>query len=198
MIWIILSVRKTVRKSLSHSFERRSTKSTATQEFSSSLAFNNNQSNPNQKSSSWIIRRTNSTSSQLELNLLARTRRVAWMAVLYTIPFYITILMMEIRISQDWDRKLILVYMMNIYLAVAMPLQGFINWLVYIRPKIVGQCCSRQPRTMAEKEHEQEEEAKIDDEEQQSRSLSSTVNRHGEETAEPVSLKEQGDDACRI
>lgn len=82
---------------------------------------------------------------QLERETRSKNNSVLIMALLYTIPFYLTwVVPSSIMIRQQiaWMGKNFFEfsvrtsYASNVYIAVAMPLQGFFNWFVYMFPRI--------------------------------------------------------------
>jgi len=72
-----------------------------------------------------------------------RTKQVATMALLYTAPFYITWIVpaciflkqfLAFRGMARFNPNARLVYASNVYVSTALPLQGFLKWLIYFNP----------------------------------------------------------------
>lgn len=82
-----------------------------------------------------------------------RSREVTKIAILYTLPFYATwvVSCIMFTIANAYINKLgsreegihlspRASFVFNIYIATMLPLQGFLNWLIYIRPQIKQSC----------------------------------------------------------
>ena len=92
---------------------------------------------------------TQSSSDSRHKNDLAKwqhtkTRQVRTMALLYTLPFYMTwvvpcmwFIISYISYQPHFDLTLepLPTYVMNVYIATALPLQGFFNWMIYMLPR---------------------------------------------------------------
>ena len=85
-----------------------------------------------------------SYSSQILEKMNAKTRQVRNMAFLYSIPFYATWVVPNlwfIITRHIWFGRLDLrpslkaTFTMQVYLTTALPLQGFLNWMIYMLPR---------------------------------------------------------------
>uniref|UniRef100_A0A6U2YBH5 Uncharacterized protein n=1 Tax=Entomoneis paludosa TaxID=265537 RepID=A0A6U2YBH5_9STRA len=154
MIALYLTVRKTVRRSRAYDFENQVVPAGAAGLESSQIdsSLNSSDRKPSSGTSSSMftlegakrmIKRSTSTARRQKRD--ARTHQVAIMALLYTIPFYLTWVIpacvflkgyLVWRGMARWQKLPRLQYAMQVYVAVAMPLQGFMNWFAYMFPRI--------------------------------------------------------------
>jgi len=150
MLFVITHVKGTIKKSGRHNF------STQHGHQSGSRSFSMSSMNPFRTRTSRSVQEAIGTQTPRRASLPRRERRrrsklagVIQTAVLYTIPFFFTWLVpvlyqmfVQVAVYHETSDKFTsgrmhptAALIMNIYLSIFVPLQGFFNWLVYMRPR---------------------------------------------------------------